>query len=344
MHSLARNLLLLFANSGLPVDIDFSALADGDLPATLLGSTWAISSGAAVNTPTLGSELLADGGLEATYTSGLCDSLAKYLTPTVAQSADVHGGSKAQEFTGTAAGEYVYFTPLNQGSSGDWHILSAYVKRTAGTTGYAYLELYQGAALPIVNVGMVINSASYVQCKVGLICGSGSFFRRVVASSASSDTVLLDDASDKVISYGTLFAMLPATQADVIVKAVPDSIPTGDATLWGLTIRADDRNSPTNAIFVIAHRHELTSTLINISVVKKIGSTYTSIQAESSVTFVTNAYLEARISGDILQIYYNNVQVGSDITVSDSELASNQIHGMFSSGGASFLRFFAQAN
>lgn len=41
----------------LPYSIDFSALADGALPSGWTGSTWAIASGKAVNTPTLGAEL-----------------------------------------------------------------------------------------------------------------------------------------------------------------------------------------------------------------------------------------------------------------------------------------------
>src|SRR3990167_3969201 len=71
------------------------------------GNTWTIASNAAVNTPTQGAEMFTDPGLEGNYTAGLNDNLTKIGSPIVSQSADVHGGSKAQEFTGVAANDRI---------------------------------------------------------------------------------------------------------------------------------------------------------------------------------------------------------------------------------------------
>jgi hypothetical protein len=73
---------------------------------------------------------------------------------------------------------------------------------------------------------------------------------------------------------------------------------------------------------------------------KKVGSTYTRILDNTNVVIVSDAWLEARVDGTTLQVYYNDAQIGSDITVSDAELLSGKCHGMFSSGDNKFKSFF----
>jgi len=96
----------------LPLEFDFTAMSDGFLPSVFTGTTWAISTGKAINTPTLGAELLTDPGLEGTYTAGKANALTKTGLPTLTESADAHGGSKAQEFTGAAITNAVYWAAV----------------------------------------------------------------------------------------------------------------------------------------------------------------------------------------------------------------------------------------
>jgi len=67
MNSIERRRFLPVLMGGgfrVPYTIDFTALPDGALPSGLTGATWAISSGAAINTPTLGDEIILDGDIE----------------------------------------------------------------------------------------------------------------------------------------------------------------------------------------------------------------------------------------------------------------------------------------
>lgn len=327
------------------LDFDFTTMDDGPLPDLFTGATWAIASGVAVNTPTLSAEILPDPGLEATYTGGMCDSLTKVGSPTLAESADVHGGSKAQAFTGATASNRIYFDNLNLGGVNTWHLFSAWAKRVSGTAGNVFINVLQGGAQPADDAYFLISSASYVQYVLSTITTStGAFFRSpALFTSGTSDAVIVDDGSHKTISYPTLFALLPATRADAVVKIKPAALLNSNATLFGLVLRASAQTNPDNCIFVMARRHEGISTLVKISVVKKIGTTYTRVLNETNTTIVADAWLEVRASGNTVQVFYNDVQRGGDLTISDAELAGTY-HGMFDSGGNSMKGFFMLAN
>jgi hypothetical protein len=92
--------------------------------------------------PVLGPNLLSDPGLEANYTGGLCDTISKYGTSFVAQSADVHSGSKAQQFAATAKRQNLYFNPITP-SPGVWYRCTAWGKRLSGSGGTVRCGIYQ---------------------------------------------------------------------------------------------------------------------------------------------------------------------------------------------------------
>jgi hypothetical protein len=316
--------------------------ADGALPYPWKGSTFAITSGVIVNTPTLEGELLTDPGLEATYTGGKCDTLAKNGSPTLAESADVHGGSKAQEFTGAALNNFVYWGLL-AGVVGQWYQFSAWGKRTAGTTGDVQgAAIYQANALPVDSRLGIFNSASYAQRKISFISKTTDNIFRYAAKTISSttyDTVVVDDGSFQKITFSSLMAMLPPATANLTVKAQLNTFV--DKTMHGLVVRGSSQTNPTNCIFVLCHDYDFTDSYgVNISVVKKIGSTYTLVLADTLKGFVADAWVEARCTGSTVKIYYNNAQVGADLTISDAELVNNLYHGIFSSGGNSLKAFF----
>ena len=120
--------------------------------------TWSISGSKLYNTPTLGTEVCSDPGLEATYTSGKCDTLTKGGTPTLAESADVHGGSKAQSFVADAQLENVRLAMTGL-TAGTWYSMSQWSKRSAGTKGgVALLTNINGTTM-----GPRITDANYTQ-------------------------------------------------------------------------------------------------------------------------------------------------------------------------------------
>jgi hypothetical protein len=344
----ARRFAEPFGASGsmplLPLSIDFSTKPDGTLPYPLSGSTWSIASGKAVNTPTLGTELLTDPGLEANYTAGLCDTLTKNGTPTLAQSADAHAGTKAQQFTAAAFNNRLNY-PTFAGQAGVWYQYHIWTKRTAGSSGAIAPRLFQTGMLPASTLESRIVDAAYTKKVIsGLSTTTNAIFCYPMVENGSSafDTGLADDGGVAAITYSSLFAMLPSTQANVIAKIMPDVLV--DDTHIGIIVGGDAQSSPANYIIVTARRHPNILTLLDVDIWKKAGSAYTLVAGGLSATIAANAWLEVRRSGSTVKVYYNNVQVGTDQTIADAAILAGTFHGFLSAGGNMIKQAFFQAN
>ena len=307
----------------LPLTIDFTVLGDGGLPSSLLGPTWAIASGVAVNTPTLGpTELLTDPGLEATYTAGKCDTLTKGGSPTLAESADVHGGSKAQEFTATIVNDRLNF-PVVAGVAGQWYKGSLWGKRSAGTSPNTCFRIFQ------TKTGVRTTNAIFV-------------YPAYEVGSAGGNTLLLDDGSLQAITYSSLFALLPATRADVVLKIQPAAF--ADGTLLGIVLRGDARTAPTNAIIALWRSlARFRATNGEWYLLTKIGSTYALVAGPTNPALAANAWFEVRVSGTTITVYYNDVLLTTQ-TITNAALDGNRFHGILAAGSNKLNRFFVSGN
>jgi len=327
-------------NGSPALDIDFTVLPNGPLPSSLLGSTWAVVDGKAVNTPTLGAELLTDTGLEQAYSAGLCGSLSLQGAATVAEeTSDVRGGSKAQRFT--SAG----FASLNRGVTGvknAWYQYAAWSKRLSGTGNNTYVRRYQPNAIPTNQELVIINSADWQRQVVNSIATSTD---TVILSPAYSianpgDAVVVDDHELKIITESSLYALSESLYANATVK-VKINVSAADATYVGLVLRANARTNLSNSIEILA-RQRYNSSAIDVIIVKKVAGNYsaTPLLSPPTIIAVAGAWLEARVQGETLKLYYNGAQVGSDVTLTDPELLSGTHHGLISGGGNSVNRFF----
>jgi hypothetical protein len=329
----------------LPYSVDFSTLPDGPLPYVFQGAMWAISGGKAVCTPILGPELLPDPGLEVNYTAGLCDSLSKIGSPILAQSADAHGGTKAQSYTCTHAAyaDQLGFTPVTP-SSHKWVKGSIWGKRTSGTNGTVQLVLYQNGGFPANTSGSRgIGSANYSQRGiVKRAANVNALTLNLIDVSSTGDTVLIDDASLRIITEGSMMALLPASRADVTVKARYAWDPSGIA---GVVARANAQTDPNT--FLIAYYITYSYYGCRIILDKCVNGTYTNLFQEWGNSGgigiggdpLDTEWLEIRMSGSTIQVFHNNSQVGTDQTVTDVPI-TNSIHGAFQSGGSLLKGFF----
>lgn len=152
-----------------------------------------------VITPTLGTELLTDPDLEGTYTSGLCAALTKAGNPTLSESADAHKGSKAQQFTGGADIDRIFF-PNYTPTVGMVYQGTAWAKRTAGSTGGVGHGLYNAQSRTVMNR---ITSAEYTEDLATIIItqvNPVSVFAAIQYGTAGYDTVIVDDFSLKPVT------------------------------------------------------------------------------------------------------------------------------------------------
>jgi hypothetical protein len=339
----ARGVTLEASGFYLPISIDFSTLSDGPLPSWFNGPTWKISGGRLVNAPTLGDELLSDPGLEADYPGGLgCLTLKQAEYPILAQSADVHSGSKSQQFQASGVNSAIYWTPL-AGEIGEWYQFSIWAKRIKGATSFTRLNLTQTGGLPISPVEWSIDSPFYKQGKVSLLSTSTQLITPYAVKQDSdvglATVVIVDDGSLRKIDKASLFGLLPATQPDVILKIKPDDL--ADNTQIGIVLRANASSNPTDTILALFSAQPGTPANSSLSVIKVIGSAYTSLAANTPLgARVAGAWFEARASGATVSFWYNNQKIGKDLAIGEPELIDNAYHGVFSAGDNQLKSFF----
>jgi hypothetical protein len=333
------------AKLALPYSVDFAALADGALPHWFSGATWAVSGGKGVCTPTLGVELLTDPGLEANYTAGLCDSLVVGAgTPTVAESADAHGGTKAQSFIADADGTSIRFPQITPDDA-SFYKFSVWAKRAAGAAGQVLPTLYQISGAPAAGIfGETVTGAAYAQ-KAAVIRSKGTGFLfgypAMQSGSTGYDTVLVDDCSLKKMTESSLMALIPAV-SNVTVKAKY----TWDKNSWaGVIARADTQAAPSNYLMATYSLH-ISGVYCFVNLWKCVAGVYTNListwsnsPGAGSGDFPTALQnLEIRCSGSTVQLFHNEIQVGADQTVND---VAGTYAGVFQSGGSQLESFLA---
>jgi len=307
--------------------------ADGALGAPwLAGTTWAIVGGKAVNTPTTGAELLTDPGLEANYTAGKCDTLSKIGSPTLVQSADVHGGSKAQQFTATVANDRVAWLATAAPIAFAWYVASCYAKQTAGAAGTVHAPRIANndgvllVSIPIVSASYALNATTFRSPSTATL----SLFMREMGS--SFDTVLLDDGSIKALSLPTLFAPVQSGATHVTVSAAATIVA---GTQAGVFCNLDSVANPQN--FVVGY-HDGTKCVME----KAVAGVYTTLV---SVTTAYSAGAAVKIirpaGGNVFQLWYGASQVGTDQTIADAGIIGNTYHGLFSSYSGNTLDSFS---
>lgn len=296
------------------------------------GTTWAVDgNGRAYNTPTLGSELGTDPGLEAAYSAGLCGTLSKGGSPTVAESADVHGGSKAQEFTATATTDRVFRTFTV--AANKWISASIYGKRPAGATGTANFRLSNSGGSTHNNP---ITTAAYTQLVNTLRTVSGGAGTTIVypaidTGSSSFDTVVLDDYSLTEITPATMYATVDGLNNYLNVTGRFHAIT--NTTSAGIVGWLDDAANPQNLLKAYREGNAL-------KLDKYVGGTPTNLITIGSAFVVEERIEIRRPSGNIFQLWFNDRQLGTDQTVSDAGIISNTRYGLFSTySGNLFTEF-----
>lgn len=324
----------------LPYTLTPSGLPDGAFPAGWTGSTWTISSGKGVCSPTLGAELLPDPGLEATYTDGVCNSLTKsHAGVTCTESADVHGGSKAQTFLSDAANYYIYKYLVPTANT--WYLYSGWAKRTDGANSKVYLSAYQAGSGPKTSaVSNPYTSAAYAQYSLlkRTYDTSNFIYYAALQKNTGYDTVIVDDLSIKAITQASMLALRKA-KANATVKAQYTWDGNGSC---GVMARANAASNPNTFLLAIYTRFD---TYVYCCLEKCVAGTWTTLIATYTNSpgsggggIPTNTqWLEIRCSGNTIQLFQNNIQVGTDQTVTD---VPGLYAGVFSCGGPQLEGFF----
>lgn len=324
----------------LPYDFNPSGMGDGPLPSPWgLSTTFSISGGVIYNTPSTGSNVLTDPSLEAAYVTGLCGTLSKTGSPTVAdETVDVHAGSHAQAFTATAQNNAVSQSAGSKAAG--WWRYYRYCKRTAGTSGNAKIRIFPsgGTVLPATSGSVqddFVKSAAYAKRQVSALVVSAStlLLYLIDGGVASWDTILEDDGSLHTLTAADLIATVPSNSRLATVKIIPGSYV--DGTWFGFVAWYTDAN---NYVMVLAQPNSINSNYF-VTLIQVVAGTASSLIAPTGVTYSAGAWLELRpTDSDTVGLYYNNAQVSTDKDINAA--ITGTAAGLINTGGNGVNRFF----
>lgn len=288
---------------------------------------------ATVNTggPLNDGNLLTDGGLEATYTSGQCNSLSvKAGSPTLTQSADVHGGSKAQQFTAVAQ-----YNSTQWGwviTTAGWYSGSIWAKRTAGASGSIQLRITENGIGSTVSLPVI--SATYARYVAT---------RRVAAATQKSlgiwdtilsptDTIIFDDGSLAILSLPSLLSNVVASPTNAMIDCKITSIPTG--TQAGLVARIDNPANPANFV-------QLVQDVGNVKLDEVVAGVYQANLLTAASAFAAGDTLRLWLFGNAWKVY-KIVAAGTVTLLGSGTLATvtGGQHGLFATDAATVFSKF----
>jgi hypothetical protein len=290
---------------------------------TFDAGVWTIATNKAVGTPTQGAEILADPGLEGTYTAGLVAELVKVGSPTVAQSADAHGGSKAQSFASTGTNQYVGTTHARYTlSTGAWYAMSLWGKMDVAGLQSIPISLVQGWST--TGYLLIFNSGTYSARRRISRCTNGAAYQLawLFSQGAGGQTDIIDDLSLKALTLSSLFATINASTPNVKVRATVAALTS--FTQAGLVARLDSAVSPAN--FVIAYFDGSG----NVKIDECVAGVYTNL-ATVAKAFTAADTLELDLSGTAYRLYH--VTSGGTHTLIASgtvTTSTGNLHGLFS--------------
>ena len=282
--------------------------------------------------PTLGVEKIADPGLEATYTAGLCATLTAAGSATLAQSADFHGGAKAQSMTPTVVNDRIYW---QASTVAGWWSAEIWAKVVGGTSAPTFR----------------INFGTYDINKV--ITGAATYKKMIITGRATTGGVLLlqlregdtddfsqvitDDWSLKPITFASCLKTVKiTTNGDVNIS---QKIAVESETQIGFCFNLDSPTNPANFML-------LYSTGTKVYLDKCVAGVYTNI-ATITQAWSSGDTLEIVKSGTTYDVYRTAIatgtraQIGTSYTVDEATIKDNIFHMQFSTyGGSTFLSPF----
>ena len=309
----------------LPYTLDFSLFGDGALPFPWLGSsTLTISSGQAVNAPTLSDSVLVNGNME---TGDPPSSWTPVGTPTASSVADERtGGAGAASYSIARNGTSnfsIYQAAAAIGAQG-WYRLNGWKKRID-----SYLRLYYSTGsydTALVNVGSTWENDVHDGFKT--IAGGyvqAACFATVDAQSSLFDDISLKEYTTPAEMFKVIFTGFALVTAKVNITATPQ------AGALGVVCCVDSPTNPQNYTLALMAGGASASTKRFVQLLKCVGGTKSIVIGVTEVTYAAGASLEIRhTAATTFQVWYNGTQVSTDKTIADAGIISNKYHGIFS--------------
>ena len=283
------------------------------------GGTWSVSGGKAINTPSVGAEVLTNGDFSS-WTGDNPDGWTVVgesgSDPEVSEvgSGESHGGTgtgSANLYTsaGTSMGIRQYTLTL-----GTWYRAVVNVSAFSG----GGLRLIDNTTA--TDWGTVTTTGTKTLVQRAKTAFEFNLFR------LNAINITVDDVSLKALTLSELLTLSNLSCADVYAGvAITKSNTYVQA---GLALNWDSASSPTNGLIVYLSGG-------NIYVDKCVAGTWTNV-SNTAYTYSAGARLVCTMNAGALRVYYNGALI-TTATIVDAGILTGQLHGLFSSDASNTL-------
>jgi hypothetical protein len=311
----------------LPYTIDFSTLPNGALPPPWTGTTWTINGGTAVNTPTLGAELVVNGNF-ANWTADNPDNWT--VIGEVGADPEVSQVGTGEGHGGVGVGMCnLYSSATGNQPQIQQNILPA----NSWVRGSIVVDTVVAGSINIVNAagGLFNPQLGVTASRTWVTPNSTASFLRISTGGAPPTDITIDDASLRQFTLSTLFAYMDAGRNDVIVRG---AWTIGANYQAGVVALSD--GTLNNSLAAVYNRAQGTAVLF-----QHVGGTITRL-INSATAYAAGANVEIRVSGSgaVAKLYYNGAQVGANQSP-NAAIQGNTQAGMFSTNITSTLSTFS---
>ena len=277
------------------------------------GSTWSVSEGKAVNTPTVGATLW-DTGAD-TFESGTY-GWVKYGNNTI----ENDNGKLKITYVDNANGAYNYLVESGDLTApltvGQWYMFTADMMTAQTAQGDAF-HIMDGVS--ILNAAWVAsNTMTPYNISFRAASANGGFV--YVGVLAAGDVFYIDNISLKPLTLSELVNTVQTSTKDVIAT-INIPIVSGTGAWGGVALNVDSATNPQNMVIGITNTSKAILT-------KMVNGVWTEV-ISGNITWVSNAELRVIKDGTTYRLYYNNALVGT-ATISDASIVNNTRHGLFS--------------
>lgn len=293
-------------------------------------TSWSVTGGNAYTLPLIGAEILTNTEFT-TDTSGWTVISGAVLTrrdysssPNIAPTggANNFGLEIATGGSGAAAARQQPTLVL-----GTWYLLSVMAYSPSSNVGVNMAQVTP--VQPSISFKVTSGEDSWQSIILsGRATSTAGDLRLRNISSTATDVVHFDAPSMKPLTLTSLLRILSVSTPDVLISVQIVALTTG--TQAGLAICVDSQSNPLNFFLIY-----LDGSTIKID--KCVSGTYSNL-ATTATSFVSNAVLavSTRTEGTTLKlrVYYNNVLIGSELSITDATVIVNAKHGLFSTYSA----------
>lgn len=279
-----------------------------------------------------GSELLVNGDLETWVTDTNAGTWAEAKAGTSAinkESTIKHGGSFSArlDIDASNSAAQLYRDPFAGLTANDWVCLRGWVysSEAGKTLNPSIGGLSNGVTEHVKDPGPTWTEF----ITTGQVVGANSvYLDRKIAASAQ---LYYDDVSLKIITPTSLFGTRKTTPTGDVTAIVNVTVPVGMD--GGVAVNMAVEATPFQDV-VIGYIHRYNATTCRAFLVKFVSGTRTAVINAAVVTYAANAPLKIVKSGTTYKLYYNDLQVGTDQTISDASVKDNTTHKQFASDPA----------